>query len=440
MDRKLRLLVISNTPWDDNNSFGNSFSNIFGGGYYEIANIYCQAGAPMTKVASRFFQISEKDIIRKAVGKQNFSGREVFCKKDASAKFVEATELSTKEVGLMKFAKLKRWQILFWGRDFIWAFNRWKSDALKRFILDFKPDVIVQAVYPSSYINEIGIYAQELTGVPMVGNMSDDDYTYHQFHLSPLWWMDRMIKRKYVKRSIERQKILYVIVEKARRVFDDIFGEKCKILYKGAEFKEMPSHTLGTPLKLVYTGNIGSGRWKSLAEVARVLKKINNSGEKAHLYISSPSPANRQILEALNIKGASDFLGCISLKEKTALQRSADIVLNVEAFNLSERYSSWLSFSTKIVDYFEAGKCMVTIGWKGLGPIEYLKANEAGLVITDSKEIEIQLTHLIDNAETLVPMYAKKCWECGKRNHDINVIRENLYMDLSTLAFSEKKR
>lgn len=56
-DTKLRILIVSNTPWDDSNSFGSSFSNIFGGNeHYSIANIYCQQGLPNTQVCSRFFK------------------------------------------------------------------------------------------------------------------------------------------------------------------------------------------------------------------------------------------------------------------------------------------------------------------------------------------------------------------------------------------------
>ena len=50
---KIKLLFISKTPWDDNNSFGNSFSNIFGGNdNYEIYNIYLSEGnstSPLVK-------------------------------------------------------------------------------------------------------------------------------------------------------------------------------------------------------------------------------------------------------------------------------------------------------------------------------------------------------------------------------------------------------
>ena len=57
----MRILIVSNSPWRSDNSFGNSFTNIFEGiSDIEIANIYCKYGKPQTTVASRFFKLQKK--------------------------------------------------------------------------------------------------------------------------------------------------------------------------------------------------------------------------------------------------------------------------------------------------------------------------------------------------------------------------------------------
>ena len=43
----MKVLILSNTPWREDNSFGNSFSNIFGNiPNLEIANIFFKYGEP----------------------------------------------------------------------------------------------------------------------------------------------------------------------------------------------------------------------------------------------------------------------------------------------------------------------------------------------------------------------------------------------------------
>ena len=59
----MKILILSSTPWTKDNSFGNSFSNIFEGlEDVEIANIYCKYGKPETDLVSKFFQITEKSM------------------------------------------------------------------------------------------------------------------------------------------------------------------------------------------------------------------------------------------------------------------------------------------------------------------------------------------------------------------------------------------
>ena len=426
--KKIKILIISNTPWDDNNSFGNSFSNIFGGNpNYEIANIYCQPGMPNTKVASSFFQITEKDIVRKLLHKQKIIGHEVMAFQNDNS---TVTNLSKKEQDAMKTFKLKRWQVLFWLRDMIWANNKWNSKELVDFIMKFNPDLIFQPIYYSSYINEIGLYAKNLTGKNMVGYMSDDNYTLKRYSLSPFFWIDRLIKRHYVKKACDACSTLYVISEMQRKEFNIYFGDKCKVLYKGAFFGEQPIYGINHPLNFVYTGNIGAGRWKTLSKVAKAIHKVNNGSPKALLSITTPSPISDEMQSELNINGSSRLLGKVSLDEKSKLQQEADVLLHVNSFDKSEKFVYRLSFSTKLVDYFETGHTILAIGWDQNADIDYLINNDAAVVVTDEEGIENAISNIVHNSEEIIPQYNEKCFNCGKRNHQIETIRQNLYRQL----------
>lgn len=424
----MRVLIVSNTPWDDSNSFGSSFSNIFGGNEkYEIANVYCQKGRSNTQVCDRFFQINESLIMKSLRNKSFSSGREVYNE-------TKADMLSGTEEKYLNKAKVLRWQILFWARDLVWATKKWKSEALDRFIDDFNPDIIFQPIYYSSYIDEIGLYAQRRTGRPMVGYISDDCYTLKQFSLSPLYWIDRLIKRRFVKRAIDKCQILYTITETQRKEYDGIFGEKCKVLFKGGTFDSVLSpKSLNDPLKLVYTGNLGLGRWKSLSMISNALKIINQNGVKAQLYVYSQTPLTTKMKSQLEVAGTSFFMGSVSACEVKEIQRNADILVHVESFELSERYKARLSFSTKIVDYLEAGKCILAVGWERTGAIEYLKEKDAAIVVTNAQEVNSAL-HKIVSIPSIIHEYAIKGYQCGKDNHQQKIIREELYKDLSSVV------
>ena len=73
----MRILIISNSPWDDSNSFGSTFSNFFQGtDKNNIASIYCSGGYPNTDSCSRFFKISEKDLVKSIFNRKKEVGEE----------------------------------------------------------------------------------------------------------------------------------------------------------------------------------------------------------------------------------------------------------------------------------------------------------------------------------------------------------------------------
>lgn len=422
MEGKIRILVVSNTPWDDSNSFGSSFSNILGGEpRYEIANIYCQSGWPNTQVAKRFFRISEKSIIRSLVKKAKSSGEKV-----ANHPGVVNQDSET-----VQKAKHIRWQLFFWIRDLIWATGKWHSAELDRFIDDFQPDIVFQPLYFQPHINRIGIYAAQRANVPMVGYTSDDNYSLRQYSWSPLFWIDRFIKRRLFKKAVDHCPLLYVITETQRKEYDRYFGlEKCKVLYKGGNFnRTMPEYTENRPIRFLYTGNLGAGRWETLTQIAKGIHSLNTNGKKARLEIYSATVLSPTVLSQLNIQGSSEFKGRVSATEIRPLQQAADVLIHVEPFSKTERYKARLSFSTKIVDYMEAARCILAVGWKETGGIEYLTANNAAYCITDPSEISTALEQLISDT-ALRRQYAINAYQCGCRNHDLSKIQSRLYRDL----------
>ncbi len=419
---KIKLLILSDTPWDDCNSFGSSFSNIFGGDRYEIANVYCRPGLPNTDVASRFFRISEKSIIKNILHGTP-SGCVITDNHPAQGNHDGAVR---------RQASILRWQILFWGRDMIWATGRWCSKELDEFVQDFDPDLIVLPVYYSTYLNSIGCYLQRLTGKPMIGYISDDCYTLRQFSLSPLYWIDRLIKRRYVKKAILALDKLYVITETQRREYNAIFSHKCKVLYKGGDFSEYtPKQVDINNINLTYTGNLGCGRWKVLAEIGQALDP-----QSQNLHIYSGTGLSKSQLRKLTAFPAVHFHGSVPAREIPAIQSQADILIHVESFQLAHRYKARLSFSTKIVDYLASSRCILAAGWEETGGIEYLSDHDAAVTITDEKEIKNTVKELVNNPAR-INEYARKAFECGRRNHQLDHIRDGLQKDIEKTCTNE---
>ena len=420
----MKILVLSSTPWTNDNSFGNSFGNIFEGiPDIEIANIYCKYGKPNTNLVSRFFQITEKSIFRNLKNPKVPSGKEVFMDESVPTDVVEPKSAN--------LARKKRWVIMFWARDLIWKFGRWKSQELKDFIDDFKPDIIFQPIYYVSHMNRIANFIKKYTGVPMYGYVSDDVYTLKQFSLSPFYWINRFMCRAKVKKVVKQCEILYTISEIQRLEYEKIFKIPCKILTKSANFDEpaQVKEEYNKPLQFVFTGNIGTNRWKSLAIIANALSEINKDGVKAELRIYTGTLVTDEMKKALNIDKTSQIMGFVSSSEIPRIQSEADVLIHVESSSLQSRLWVRQSFSTKIVDYLKTARPILAVGPKEVASIEHLVRNDCAIV-ADNKDDLVKKLNSVLSDETKLTEIALKGYECGKKYHNKEDYNKMLVNDL----------
>lgn len=429
----MRILVVSATPWSNDNSFGSTFSNFFKGiENLEIASVYCRSGQPEKTVASRFFQVSAADLLKNLRDKEYPCGRELV---SGGSPQSGAEILTPESKKYFDTARKLRWQVLFWANDLIWSIGRWKSEELRKFLLDFRPDVIFQPIYFSKHMNQIALYCASVTGAPMVGYVSDDVYTLRQFSLSPLYWIDRIWKRRYVKRTFDACKLIYTISETQRQEYQEIFHKECKVLTKSADFSGDPAlpEKKDRPMQFVYTGNIGGGRWKSLALLAGAIRQANAEKPCAALVIYTATPITKRMRIALDLPMASEIRGQVSAGEIPRIQQEADVLVHVEGLNRKSRMEVHQSFSTKLVDYFHNCRCVFAIGTPDMASIRHLLDNEAAVVATNKNEVSQKLNLLLSN-KTLYNQTIRKAWECGAKYHNKESMQRMLMEDLNRIV------
>lgn len=421
----MRILVLSNTPWANDNSFGNSYSNIFDGiPDLQFANIYLRPGLPDNKFDMRFFQITEKSLIQNLKNPKRLSGTEIFPHENEGE-----VQKKTTIIGYEQARKM-RWQFMFWVRDFIWKIGRWKSVQLQTFLEDFQPDLIFQPVYSKPYINDLALYMKEYTKAPMLGYISDDNYTLRQFNLSPLYWIDRLWSRKKVKAVIEKCEILYVISEIQKKEYEIIFNLPCKVLTKCADFSaDFPEWEVSdNGVKILYAGNIGGGRWKSLGLICEAVFRLNQEGYMLQFDIYSATPQTKKMKKALNLTG-SRLHSAVSYEEITALQKKSDILVHAEDLSLKSRMAVHQSFSTKLVDYFAMGKCIFAVGTEDMASIKHLKDHNAAVIAENKTMVYSRLKWLLLDTDRIL-RYGQSAYRCGAKCHNKVSMQNMLVEDL----------
>lgn len=297
-----------------------------------VALVYTRADLPNTKVCSRYFQISESQIIQSIIKPWKRVGKVV-----ANTPVVNIGEVE-KEHTRYTLAHKRNSSLLPLIRELVWKFGHWKTSELKKFVKDFEPDIIFIPIYPVVYMGRIQEYIAKITGKPTVCYLADDNYSYDS--CSDLCsYIHRFWLRRHVGPIARKCNDMFVIVEKEKEDTDTRFGTNSKILTKSIDFsnKSFQHKQLNNPLKFVYTGSMVIGRDKTLALVADAINEVNSRcGEiKAELYIYSQTEPNEAIRKRLDNK-SSHFCGRIDRSEVVKVQQNADVVIFAEALEGKE--------------------------------------------------------------------------------------------------------
>jgi hypothetical protein len=428
-----KILIISQGAWDNSTSFGNTFTNFFNDwDSTKIAHIYTDSNHPDTKCCERFFNISEKCVFQSIFVRGKKTGYRIQKTGEMNS---ESFLYNSTEINKIDYIKSHlRLQIFFWIRELLWCFGKWQSLELNKFLDEFKPDIIFTTFSNTFYINRIQKYIIRYCSKPVVMYTADDGYTLKQFSLSLFYWIDRIIKQRIIQDTVSLVDVLYVISQKQLDEYNTIFGQKCRLLYKWADFSKEKKYepNANNVVKLVYTGNINLNRWKSLVQIGKAIDKLNRNKKIAEIDVYSMTPYTRKIKNAFDKIAAINFKGGVSHNEVLSIQNNADILIHCEALSFKERLKVRLSFSTKIVDYLSRKRCIFAVGNKNCASISYLIENDAAVVATTRKEIEDKLNKLIHNKKLIIE-YSEKAWRCGNVNHNMEMNKNIFYYDLMKL-------
>lgn len=408
-----KVLVVSTNAWRDNTGINTLIEFFKCWNPDRIAQIYTKSTLPKTTVCNKFFSISENAVMRSVINRSITTGREVY---NENVNSITDNPSAEEEQKIYSSYKGKVRELLSFCREIVWKFGKWKTAELDRFIDKFDADVLFIPIYPTIYMGRIQKYIISRTRKPVVSYLADDNYTYKSVHKDPISLIHRHILRKYVKYIVAHSAKLMVIAPKQKEEYDRIFGVDSIVMTKGIDFEPFESYQVGNPIKMVYTGKLIIGRWKSLAAIAEAFESINRDGIKIVLEIYTTDSLTDEQNRLLNRNGCS-VKGALTLEQVKAVQKEANILVFVESLEKKFRNTARLSFSTKITDYLRSGKCIFAIGDKDIAPIDYFRRYDSAVTATSYEQISEKVTELV-NTPDLVLEYAKKAYDCGVEHHE----------------------
>ena len=425
----MRILVISRSAWDAGNNTGNTLQNFFADSPFEMYNLYMRAEAPGKNPCKAIFHITEAQLVRSLLRHED-------CGAAVKAEMGSKDKSAAHEKQLYDKVKRHNFYLFHFLRELLWNMGKWKNHNLEDFLDEVKPDILFMPAFGCLYPYKILLHIQKLTGAKIVLFHADDNYSLRQFHFSPLYWLYRFRLRSLIRKAVKCSAANYCISPLQKKEYEKAFGVPCKLLQKFVDFSKIPpKKELSKPIKIVYTGNLATGRWKTLALIAEALKRINENGVRAVLYIYSATVLAPKSEKRLDDGKNSFFLGAVSPQEVDRVQNEADILLHAESFGRRDRFTVRQSFSTKIVDYFKRRRCLLAVGPKDVASMDCLITGKCAYTITTPTELTEKLDFLLSHPEE-INAYAERSFQYGAENNGLDK-RSAFYRELAELQKNE---
>lgn len=427
----MHILVITRSAWRNDSNTGNTLSDLFSGVDAEFFGLCFRDEKPENNLMKSNFAITESQIIANLKNKKNVVGKE-------NCVSLEASNRENDIYSAAKNAGAVYSVILKFAREILWSFGTYKTKALTQYIKKVNPDIIFMPVFNCYYPHKVLRYIHTLTDAKIILFHADDNYSLKKFSFNPLYWLYRFGLRRNIKKSVSISDKNYVISALQKSEYEEAFKRECQILTKSADFDNNMNFEKeeNEPLELVYTGNLSVGRWKTLALINDALKNINKDKKVAVMKVYSYSKLKAEQMNTLADGENTFFMGGVKPEMIAGIQRNADILVYSESFSLKEKLEVRQSFSTKIVDYLCSGNPIFAVGPCGIASINYFLENDSAKVATSESEIEAKLKEIIDKKE-IRKEYAQKAYECGKKNHNAAVLKNEFNKDLKSVLLEK---
>lgn len=417
-----KVLIVSHNPFSDVQNNGKTLTAFFEGWPKDkIAQLYLTTDIPDFSVCDNFYRITDIDILKQFFKKQEFGHK--INKENILVNEKENLQ-KNKLYMIVRSLFLKRIPFMSCLRNLSWKYVKpWNNIGFNKWIDDYKPDIVFFQSSNMYSVFDMVNYICNKYKTKLYMETTDDYVTKH-FSLDIFYHIDINKLIKKYKMLVHKSEYVFPIGDKMAIEYKNRFGGKYKVAMNSIDTtnKVTPYETMNNKvIRLLYTGNLGLNRWKSLQKIGKVLSKLNKDEVKAKLDIYSLNKPSKKVLEKINIKNSSEYKGALNSEELIIERNNSDILLHVESFDRKNKYITRLSISTKIPECLLAERCLLVFGPSEIASVQYVKNNQIGMVIDTNikKDIEKKINFIINSREDRI-RYIKNGKRIAMKRHNFS--------------------
>lgn len=402
MLNNLRILVYSNNPISTSGSNGRTIRNLLLKFPKSCVHNFFIHGENLSfDSCESFYCVSDNDVLHPIRSK----------KRNHILNYTASEPNNTSSV-----TKRKRSAFVSLIRNLIWKLGFWKTKEYKKWVLDYKPDVVlIQAGYSPFLCDEARKIATQQRSKLVVFNTEaycffDWDFLGMRKHKTLFSEMFRHLMCKSIKKATLDAALTVYLTDELQETYQLKFGNhNSAVIYNSSEQSKVKWNYESK--KVIYAGNFLNDRVSSLITIAKVLNEINET-YTIHVY----STITPELIEKTKIFRNIILHGFIPYDTVIKELKEAFLLIHFESFTEIASKNAKYAFSTKIADYLSLNVPFLLYSPKNVTVSNYLISNNCAMVASSEDELRVHLGGLISNKEYAVE-YLKNAMQIVNANH-----------------------
>lgn len=395
------LLIVSHNCLSQSGSNGRTLLNYLSGWDSEkIAQLYIHMEQPDFSLCKNFYCITDQDVLC-SVLKRRPAGRRV------GEESPEDKNVGSSNNGqLSAQRKVKKNSVIALIRELAWMSGLWNSKQLEKWIDEFNPQLILFQAGDAAFLFRLVRKIAQKRKIPVV------IYNTEGYFFKSISYMDenkfsrlvyplvhKLFCREY-KRLLKLTKQSVYNCDLLREDYDKVFHSSSKVVMNISEFTAEQVET-NKKNQIIYAGNLGVGRHKSLIEFAEALHKV-----APNMYVDVYGKTPNDCIKS-ELKGCKGIVlhGFISYNELKHRLKESKYLLHIESFDPFYKVDLKYALSTKIADSLSVGACLFVYAPNNMAVIRYLQSKDAAVLITEPERLSEQILAVINN-DDLCSKYA----------------------------------
>lgn len=389
----MKVLIISHNVFSKTSNMGKTLSAYFENWQAEkLAQFYIHSEVPTIDMCKKYFRITDKEMLISIFSRR--CGR-IFHEVDIEHGRTNSRTDNGLTARMYQKAR-KRTPLIYLVRNLVWSLGKWNTKAFQKWVDDFNPDVVFFASGDYAFMYKIALKVAKRKQIPLIVSCMDDYFFYNKNSNRFLGKFVHKLFMRQVKKTMDYAFAIMSICDRMTRDYGACFNKPCYTIHTGSDISE----PINVPRekKISYLGNLGYSRHLQLVVIGRTLKNLHlkNAPSCVDVYSAESDP---EILKYLTPENGLCFHGRVNAEDVQKIIGESMAVIHTESFDEDIAKCVRYSVSTKIADSLASGTPMIAYGPENIASIEYLKENDAALVITREEDLKTSLQSFFENEE-----------------------------------------